>query len=520
VDLGLVLTPQEQREYRALDAVGKRNYWGTYWRARDPYPRTPVNERLLEHFIRVAYARLEFGQDAWPWDARGDAYVRYGEPDYRSARGKPVAWNLVDGDPGWIRQKRKHEESMGLPSNLSSTSPFESDAWDPPPGVEKWMVVALADSIQLEMRMPPPGTSPPSLMEIWEMASTEASKRGMSSSAAATRERWVYLNRGIDLNFEDYTHNGKYTVTGDRSRAVVEEMEKKQPSLSEEEDRIDFIDPMDLVVTFKGSEGNTAMEYAFALLPDEFGSFRSVTGVYATLDVTVELFTEEWEEATRLEERSRRLQTIPQVTIRGIPLFVDASRLEAPPGSYRLNTLLMDPVSGRRATVEELLELPDFSGDELMVSDILPAALIREVEADREGRFIRNGLEVLPLPGRVIQTDQPLFIYYEIYNLAKDAIGATQYDVAYSIAEAPEDMGLTTRLFQGLRSLVGRRRQRAVLTSTVSRSGIFNDESAYLEIDLGDLPADTYWLELKVTDSNSGAEAQSILVFRTLPAPR
>ena len=519
LDLGLVLSSDEVRGLEQLPAEGLRAYWARYWRTRDPDPQTDVNERLLEHYIRIAYARIQFGQGRWPWDARGEFYVRYGEPTYRSARGQPVAWGLVEGDPDFLRKKREHQESIGMPSQLAQPSQFDAPAFDPPPGVPKWLVVTIADSIALENQFPPPGAERLSLIEIWEQASQMADRRSYGVSSAAAPERWVYLDRGIDLAFDDPTHRGNYLATGDRSRMVVEQMEKVMPTISEEEEKIDRIDPMDSVTTFRGPEGMTAVEYAFALLPDEFGSFRSVTGSYATLDVEVGLYTEAWEPVAETGPQRRRLQTIPQVSIRGIPLFVDATRIEVEPGTYRLTTLLLDPVSGRRATAEEVFELPDYSGDELMVSGVLPAASIREVGPGREGRFIRNGLEVLPLPGRALQLDQPLFIYYEIYNLTKDPIGATEYEITYSVAEAPEEQALTTRLFQGVQRLFGAGRRRAVLSSTVSRSGIFNDETAWLELDMSRLPPDTYILELTVTDRLTGALARGALLFRTLPTP-
>jgi GWxTD domain-containing protein len=519
MDLGLVLSSDEVRGLDQLPAQGLRAYWARYWRTRDPDPQTDVNERLLEHYIRVAYARIQFGQGTWPWDDRGDFYVRYGEPTYRSARGQPVAWGMVEDDPEFTRKKREHQESIGMPSQLAQPSQFDAPAFDPPPGVEKHLVVTIADSIWMENQFPPPGGERLSIMEIWEQASDMADRRSYGASSAATAERWVYVDRGIDLSFEDYTHRGDYGVTGDRSRMVVEQMEKIIPTISEEEEKIDLIDPMDSVTTFRGTDGKTAVEYAFALLPDEFGSFRSVTGTYATLDVEVGLYTESWEPVADTGPQRRRLQTIPQVSIRGIPLFVDATRIEVAPGTYRLTTLLLDPVSGKRATAEEMFELPDYSGSELMVSGILPAASVREVGPGREGRFIRNGLEVLPLPGRALQLDQPLFIYYEIYNLTKDPIGATEYEISYSVAEAPEERALTTRLFQGVQRLFGAGRRRAVLTSAVPRSGIFNDETAWLELDLSQLPADTYIVELTVTDKLTGAVAQGALLFRTLPAP-
>ncbi|MFC1500627.1 hypothetical protein ACFL6T_06405, partial [Candidatus Zixiibacteriota bacterium] len=284
-----------------------------------------------------------------------------------------------------------------------------------------------------------------------------------------------------------------------------------------EEDRIEHIDPMDVVITFKGSEGQTAVEYAFALLPEEFGAFRSQTGAYTTLDIDVRLYTPEWEEVAAAGEEARRIETVPQVRIRGIPLFVDATRLEVEPGTYILTTMLTDPETGKRATADEVVELPDYRGDELMVSNILPAAQITEVGPGREGRFIRGDLEVLPLPGRALQADQPLFIYYEVYNLSRDGFGATEYRVDYTIVEAPESGALMSRLFQGIENIVTSRNRRSQISSSVTGRGITPDMGSYLEIDLGDLKPETYELLLTVTDLNTGQSQTSSLIFRTLP---
>ena len=41
----------------------------------------------MEHYRRVAYAREFFGTHRFPWDARGEAYIRYGAPDHVSNSG-------------------------------------------------------------------------------------------------------------------------------------------------------------------------------------------------------------------------------------------------------------------------------------------------------------------------------------------------------------------------------------------------------------------------------------------------
>lgn len=55
-----------------------------YWRANDPLNLTEYNERLLEHYSRVAYANLRFttktdSTPGWKTD-RGEVVMRYGEP--------------------------------------------------------------------------------------------------------------------------------------------------------------------------------------------------------------------------------------------------------------------------------------------------------------------------------------------------------------------------------------------------------------------------------------------------------
>lgn len=486
LDMGSVLTPREREEFLSLDESGRRSFRAHYWGTRDPDPKTAANERLLEHFIRIAYARLEFGQQDWPWDPRGDFYVRYGPPDIRTGRGRPFAAELIDDDVEFVLNRRDFEVSMGLnPEAMADIS-----------GVD----ISTSDRVG------------------FVGASNQSADTGAAaSSGGRVPERWIYPARGIDIVFEDPIGRGRYLLTSDRHRLLVTQMESLLPTVSEEEEKIEIIDPMDSVVTFKGSDGKTLVEYAFALLPDEFGAFRSVTGSYATIDVEVNLYSETWDLVAETSEKSRRLRTIPQIQINGIPLFVDVTRMEVAPGTYRLTTMLLDPETGKRATAEEIVDLPDYSGSDLMVSNILPAVMITQVGPGRTGTFIRNDLEVLPLPGRVLQADQPLFIYYEIYNLTKDQFGGTDYEVAYSVAEAPQNQALATRLFQGLASLVGAGKKRAIITSSVSSGGISNDVYTYLEIDLSGLQPMTYEVTLTVTDTLTGKTATSVLLFRTLP---
>ncbi|MAL17153.1 MAG: hypothetical protein CL670_05850 [Balneola sp.] len=60
----------------------------TFWEELDPTPGTRYNERLIEHWERIAYARQHFDRkDDPPYgtDDRGKVYVQYGEPDKKDS---------------------------------------------------------------------------------------------------------------------------------------------------------------------------------------------------------------------------------------------------------------------------------------------------------------------------------------------------------------------------------------------------------------------------------------------------
>jgi len=70
-----------------------------FWRGKDPLFLTEVNERLLEHYGRVAYANLRFsvpalGIEGWQTD-RGKTYIRYGKPMEIIEFGKSMSFNVI-----------------------------------------------------------------------------------------------------------------------------------------------------------------------------------------------------------------------------------------------------------------------------------------------------------------------------------------------------------------------------------------------------------------------------------------
>ncbi|MDZ7275381.1 MAG: GWxTD domain-containing protein [candidate division KSB1 bacterium] len=82
-----VLSPAALESYLSSDTLRQRQQERDFWQARDPLFLTAANERLLEHFSRVAYANLRYGIPekglaGWQTD-RGRVLIRFGFPCQR-----------------------------------------------------------------------------------------------------------------------------------------------------------------------------------------------------------------------------------------------------------------------------------------------------------------------------------------------------------------------------------------------------------------------------------------------------
>jgi GWxTD domain-containing protein len=86
-----LLEDDVQKEWQTLLEQGSNTILQKirqFWIEKDPRPTTPGNERLIEHWQRIAYARNHFTKNrygVYGSDDRGTIYVKYGEPERTKA---------------------------------------------------------------------------------------------------------------------------------------------------------------------------------------------------------------------------------------------------------------------------------------------------------------------------------------------------------------------------------------------------------------------------------------------------
>src|SRR5690606_5543838 len=97
-DIEVLVTPQEEVEWKAADLEGRRLWLDRFWQMRAAAGGVTVTERLAEHYRRLAIARTRYvrnstrGTDSqgmllageephsFPFDDRGVVLIRHGQP--------------------------------------------------------------------------------------------------------------------------------------------------------------------------------------------------------------------------------------------------------------------------------------------------------------------------------------------------------------------------------------------------------------------------------------------------------
>ncbi len=83
--LRLVMKPEDYKKLNSGNKTERRKAFFSYWKERDPTPKTALNEMMLEFYSRVDSADIKWshnrkGRYGWKTDP-GRIYVLYGKPD-------------------------------------------------------------------------------------------------------------------------------------------------------------------------------------------------------------------------------------------------------------------------------------------------------------------------------------------------------------------------------------------------------------------------------------------------------
>ena len=209
----------------------------------------------------------------------------------------------------------------------------------------------------------------------------------------------------------------------------------------------------------------------------------------------VVVYDKTWREVHRSIDRSP-LQVLPGFDQE----LLDVTAFNLPEGDYYMAVKVRDLKSKRTQVIRDSLRVEGYGGESLRMSGIeMARRILPETE---EGKFVKEGLEVIPMPSLTFKRRKDVFLYFEIYNLRRDARGRTHYRIDYTLRRLKGGIG--NPILSGLGRLIGRRKEEDEVTTSHKSRGEAMQEIIHTALDLRKGKKGAHTLQVTVTDLNRG----------------
>lgn len=452
-ELKIILSPDEKKEFEAVENDESRTLFKKFWKRRDPDPSTPENERLMEHFRRVNYAKEHFHFTAPPYyDDRGRIFIKYGPPDDRY--NSPLGSLPAKDNESWTYESIE----KGLVFDFVSEG-----------GYYRWVEDLTEAAIA--------GYSYDSRMYL-------ASQLYMSRSHLSQ----AYTNLSIGFSWDRLNN-----FHGERAEAL----EKHPGEIYRHDYKAKIFPFITKWSQFRGDNSKTKVElytsFPGVSIDFEKEGFRFVNYT----DFFIEVQDSNYNSVVKKQDRfSIKLESLEKMETRQ---FLFQQNFQIDPGLYDFSFVINSKDLSRKGVKKESIAVRDFTSSALMLSDIQLSSDISAETNESNKTFVKNDLAVTPYTFSRVIKSKPIHVYFEIYNLSLDETGNSNFEVSYTVKtiEAQRSfwqktVGSIPRLFSG--------GDKNVVTSTSYRIGNSRDAVEYIAFDLKNLENGITELSIKIID--------------------
>jgi GWxTD domain-containing protein len=422
-DVAYIISSEEIQTFKRLQTDEEREQFiEQFWLRRDPTPDTVENEFKEEHYRRIAYANEHFpsGIPGWKTD-RGRIYIEYGPPDE------------IDDHSSGGTYTRPTEEGGGD----TSTFPFVQWRYRYIEGVGSNIMIEFVDTTMSgEFRMTMDPSEKDALLYVPGAGLTMSEQMGVTS-------------KDDRFSRNDGTHLGIPTSEMPSSMQPFERLQQY----------VNLQKPPD--VKFKDLEAVVKSRISYNLLPMRVRvDYFPVTEASVLTNVTVQFANKDLafsnkegvQRATvdiygRITTMTRRLVNVFEetVVVDSPPDFlaeyakqrsIYQKTIPLIPGTYKLNVVAKDMVSGTVTDYEVALTVPRIDPDKLASSSVVLADVIEPVpmKSIGAGLFVIGSSKVRPRLDEVFKRDEKMGIYFQCYNFGQDETthkpsGLVEYEV-------------------------------------------------------------------------------------------
>jgi len=514
----LVLNKTLRQSYDSLTTIAERKVFVEYyWKASNPAPLLPVNLRLTEHLRRREFARQNFPAPEPPYfDDRGKYHLKYGKPinrfedpgglrrvgffssaNYRaiqsqySYKGGPEEHYTANANESWAYPNLARDFVVHFVKTGPTFREVESLTEILTSHQKKNLSWQWSDLIKQRAAISPFLGQTAQQIEKFESAVIAAAgspnRPGLlRADVQSVSERLLEVARNNDAETgkvrRDLPANG-YTPVNAAKRLAFQEH----------------------LAQFRGANGHTRVEITFlAPLPQ---NFVDRLDSLARDTVAVEFAWMLRDENLDSLAAHRWENTFPGqwAALENLPNAVGRLSFLAPPQTVELALQVQSRSLDKLGYLKRALTVRDFSGRELMLSDL---QFYAEVKTEKQSRMLpvieKQNLLLAPYPYLKLRKNAPLFCYFEIYNLRSAGI-TENYEITYKIVsdQTPQSF------FKKFSKWLSGSKETAVSLSQ-SQPVVDDASQELIAIDLGNVASGAHRLEITVADAKDAKIKASV----------
>jgi GWxTD domain-containing protein len=465
----------------------------TLLRRFDPDPLTEINEALPVLFQRMAVAREKYPDETAPsgFDIRGHYYVRLGPP-----------WKIYYSHSGVVGE-------FGY-----AIYPFEIWFYT---RIHPALYFCFAKIRGMGSYQEIPG--PESVIGLFYKGRSTFWNRSRPGETVSYLRLYLYdelayYHEDFRRRFYLLTQQGSTAEAADYAQIHFKRMDEEHAEEARRLlDRITF-DPRGVapelsvhfdMAQFLASDGKGRIEFYFGIPRQDLVFYRRGQSESAILEIEAAILDTFYAPVVK-DTLYYRVEAAPEDVEGG---FIGKWEAELRPGIYHGFFRVSNPESGKRTILRNDFLLRDFTSGAFSLSDLELSTAIRGRGA--YPGFEKDSVSVLPMPSKLLQRGDSLYVYFEIYRPAGAETASTRYQIDYQLEEAGKTRGILARLFTRI-PLFGHKRTAVQVTDAITLRG--RKAAIWKALNTSELPAGQVVLSVRVRDVRSGKEIVATKVFR------
>ena len=270
-------------------------------------------------------------------------------------------------------------------------------------------------------------------------------------------EEWTYIDisnfgKPLLFVFEPDVVRGYLSVP---ARSPLGEIEPYKRQTELQEQMISWVskveqEPMQYFFDY----GKEELKYAFGLTPFLIRETPNIYDIYLTINVparklvtpSLDSIRYVWKVLVQDENYERLFQDSTEtVSFLGSGqeldklITLDQKELRLKAGTYIITSELVNSTGDKGGMLQTRLVLPSYTFPKVI--ELSKAILAKEIrQADfTDTKFVRNGLVIKPWVSSVFTLGEPIWLYFEIYNLPLDREGKSNFTVKYYLQDLLTD---------------------------------------------------------------------------------